>query len=81
LLWVIGLILNRQTQFRRWATETLKQYIIKRFVLNDDMLKNGRLFGKDYFDAFLERIKEICVSELCAIVCDNACVDVYLPVF
>lgn len=51
------------TQFRRWATETLKQFIIKGFVLNDDMLKNGRPFGKDYFDELLERIREIRASE------------------
>lgn len=51
------------TQFRRWATETLKEYIIKGFVLNDNMLKNGKAFGKDYFDELLERIKEIRASE------------------
>ncbi len=51
------------TQFRRWATETLKEYIIKGFVLNDEMMKNGRPFGKDYFDELLERIKEIRASE------------------
>lgn len=54
---------KRATQFRRWATETLKEYIIKGFVLNDDMLKNGKPFGKDYFDELLERIKEIRASE------------------
>lgn len=53
----------KATQFRRWATETLKEYIIKGFVLNDDMLKNGKPFGKDYFDELLERIKEIRASE------------------
>lgn len=51
------------TQFRRWATATLKEYIIKGFVLNDDMMKNGRPFGKDYFEELLERIKEIRASE------------------
>lgn len=51
------------TQFRRWATQTLKEYIIKGFVLNDEMLKNGKPFGKDYFDELLERIKEIRTSE------------------
>ena len=51
------------TQFRRWATATLKEYIIKGFVLNDDMLKNGKSFGKDYFDELLERIKEIRASK------------------
>ena len=54
---------KQATQFRRWATETLKQYIIKGFVLNDEMLKNGKPFGKDYFDELLERIKEIRASE------------------
>ncbi len=51
------------TQFRRWATSTLKEYIIKGFVMNDEMLKNGKPFGKDYFDELLERIKEIRASE------------------
>jgi len=51
------------TKFRQWATKTLKEYIIKGFVLNDDMLKNGRKFGKDYFDELLERIREIRASE------------------
>jgi len=54
---------KQATQFRRWATETLKQYIIKGFVLNDEVLKNGTPFGKDYFDELLERIKEIRASE------------------
>lgn len=51
------------TKFRQWATTTLKEYMIKGFVLNDDMLKNGKAFGKDYFDELLERIKEIRASE------------------
>ena len=51
------------TAFRIWATKTLKEYITKGFVLNDDMLKNGRPFGKDYFDELLERIREIRASE------------------
>ena len=51
------------TRFRQWATKTLKEYIIKGFVLNDDMLKNGKPFGKDYFDDLLERIREIRASE------------------
>lgn len=54
---------KKATQFRRWATDTLRQYITKGFVLNDEMLKNGRPFGKDYFDELLERIKEIRASE------------------
>ena len=52
------------TQFRIWATKTLKEYLIKGFALNDDRLKQGsRLFGKDYFEELLERIREIRVSE------------------
>ena len=53
----------KATKFRQWATATLKEYIIKGFVLNDDMLKNGSKFGKDYFDELLEKIKEIRASE------------------
>jgi hypothetical protein len=51
------------TQFRIWATQTLKKIVIKGFVLNDEMLKNGKPFGKDYFDELLERIREIRASE------------------
>jgi hypothetical protein len=54
---------KQATAFRKWSTETLKEYIIKGFVLNDDMLKNGKPFGRDYFDELLERIKEIRASE------------------
>lgn len=54
---------KQATQFRKWATETLKEYIIKGFVLNDDMLKNGRPFGKDYFKELLERVRSIRASE------------------
>ena len=54
---------HQATAFRIWATKTLKEYITKGFVLNDDMLKNGRPFGKDYFDELLERIREIRASE------------------
>ena len=54
---------KRATRFRQWATQTLKEYIIKGFVLNDDMMKNGKPFGKDYFDELLERIREIRASE------------------
>ena len=53
----------RATQFRIWATNTLREYIIKGFVLDDERLKNGRRFGKDYFDELLERIREIRASE------------------
>ncbi len=51
------------TRFRQWATKTLKDYIVKGFVINDEFLKNGPKFGKDYFDELLERIKEIRASE------------------
>ncbi len=51
------------TQFRIWATRTLKEFIIKGFVLDDERLKQGRNFGKDYFDELLERIREIRASE------------------
>ncbi|MBQ3705683.1 MAG: virulence RhuM family protein [Clostridia bacterium] len=54
---------KKATKFRQWATKTLKEYITKGFVLNDDMLKNGKPFGKDYFDELLERIREIRASE------------------
>ena len=54
---------KKATRFRKWATKTLKEYITKGFVLNDDMLKNGKPFGKDYFDELLERIREIRASE------------------
>lgn len=54
---------NQATQFRIWATKTLKEFIIKGFVLNDEMLKNGKAFGKDYFEELLERIREIRSSE------------------
>ena len=54
---------KKATRFRQWATKTLKEYIQKGFVLNDDLMKNGRPFGKDYFDELLERIREICASE------------------
>jgi hypothetical protein len=54
---------KQATRFRQWATQTLKEFIQKGFVLNDEMLKNGGLFGKDYFDELLERIREIRASE------------------
>lgn len=53
----------RATKFRQWATATLREYITKGFVLNDDMLANGRPFGKDYFDELLARIRDIRASE------------------
>lgn len=51
------------TQFRIWATSVLKEYLIKGFVLDDERLKQGKHFGKDYFDDLLERIREIRTSE------------------
>ena len=54
---------KKATRFRQWATKTLKEYIQKGFVLNDEMMKNGRPFGQDYFDELLERIREIRASE------------------
>jgi hypothetical protein len=53
----------KATHFRIWATNTLREFIVKGFVLNDQMLKNGRAFGVDYFDELLERIREIRASE------------------
>ncbi len=54
---------NQATQFRIWATTTLKEYIIKGFILDDERLKNGRYFGKDYFRELLERVRSIRASE------------------
>ena len=52
------------TQFRKWATSVLRDFLIKGFALDDDRLKQGnQLFGKDYFDELLERIREIRASE------------------
>ena len=52
------------TQFRKWATSVLREFLIKGFALDDDRLKQGnQLFGKDYFDELLERIREIRASE------------------
>lgn len=55
---------KKATAFRKWATATLKEYIIKGFVLDDDRLKQGsKLFGKDYFRELLERVRSIRASE------------------
>lgn len=54
---------KQATQFRIWATTTLKEYIIKGFVLDDERLKQGKQFGKDYFDELLARIRDIRASE------------------
>lgn len=57
------------TQFRIWATSVLKEFIIKGYVLDDERLKQGKHFGKDYFDDLLERIREIPMNkELLAMV-------------
>ena len=53
----------KATRFRQWATGTLREYIVKGFVLNDDMLKNGRQFGEDYFQELLQRVRDIRTSE------------------
>jgi hypothetical protein len=54
---------SQATQFRIWATQLLKEYIIKGFAMDDDRLKNGRYFGKDYFRELLERVRSIRASE------------------
>lgn len=54
---------RQATQFRIWATQVLREFIIKGFVLDDERLKQGKRFGKDYFDELLERIREIRASE------------------
>ena len=51
------------TQFRIWATSTLKEFVTKGFVMDDERLKQGETLGKDYFDELLERIREIRASE------------------
>lgn len=51
------------TQFRIWATALIKEYIIKGFTMDDERLKNGRFFGKDYFRELLERVRSIRASE------------------
>lgn len=53
----------KATHFRIWATNALREYIVKGFLLNDQLLKNGRAFGQDYFDELLEKIREIRASE------------------
>ncbi len=53
----------RATQFRIWATQTLREFIIKGYVLDDERLKLNKRFGPDYFDELLERIREIRASE------------------
>ena len=55
---------HRGTQFRRWATERLTEYLVKGFVMDDERLKEGRSLGADYFDELLERIREIRTSSI-----------------
>ncbi|HWD37963.1 MAG TPA: virulence RhuM family protein [Fimbriimonas sp.] len=54
---------KQATQFRIWATQTLKEFVVKGFVLDDERLKLNKRFGKDYFDELIERIREIRASE------------------
>ncbi|HPJ13312.1 MAG TPA: virulence RhuM family protein [Caldisericia bacterium] len=54
---------QRATEFRKWATEVLHEYIVKGFVMDDERLKQGMHFGQDYFNELLERIREIRLSE------------------
>ena len=54
---------HRGTQFRRWATETLREYLVKGFAMDDERLKDMRNLGADYFDELLERIRDIRASE------------------
>ena len=54
---------KKATQFRIWATGVLREYIVKGFALDDDMLKNGRAFGQDYFKELLRRVRSIRASE------------------
>lgn len=55
---------SEATQFRTWATKVLREYILKGFALDDERLKQGnKVFGKDYFDELLERVREIRASE------------------
>ncbi len=54
---------TQATQFRIWATQLIKEYIIKGFAMDDERLKNGQFFGKDYFKELLERVRSIRASE------------------
>ncbi|CUS47994.1 MAG: Virulence protein [Idiomarinaceae bacterium HL-53] len=54
---------SQATQFRIWATQLIKEYIIKGFAMDDERLKNGQYFGKDYFKELLERVRSIRASE------------------
>ncbi|MCK4649716.1 virulence RhuM family protein [Candidatus Pacearchaeota archaeon] len=61
----VGYRVNSQkaTKFRIWATSKLREYILKGFVLDDERLKNGEYFGKNYFDELVDRIRDIRTSE------------------
>jgi hypothetical protein len=54
---------RQATQFRKWSTSVLREFIIKGFAMDDERLKQGKQFGRDYFDELLERIREIRASE------------------
>lgn len=54
---------TQATQFRIWATQLIKEYIIKGFAMDDQRLKNGQFFGKDYYKELLERVRSIRASE------------------
>src|SRR5690625_1119567 len=54
---------HRGTQFRQWATERLKEYLVKGFTMDDERLKGMRNLGDDYFEELLERIRDIRASE------------------
>lgn len=54
---------KQATRFRIWATNTLKEFVVKGFVLDDERLKLNKRFGRDYFDELVERIREIRASE------------------
>ena len=54
---------TQATQFRIWATKLIREYLVKGFALDDERLKNGRFFGKDYFRELLERVRSIRASE------------------
>ena len=54
---------KQATHFRKWVTNVLREYIVKGFAMDDELLKKGTRFGKDYFDHLLSRIREIHASE------------------
>ena len=54
---------RQATEFRIWAARTLREYLVKGFVMDDQRLKQGRHFGKDCFAELLERVREIRASE------------------